>query len=68
MRTNCLITEFVNDAMTFYLLVNRADVELHDIYLLNNKVCELVYKHKDEFTVERFLIFLLEYSLYHTLG
>ena len=52
MRTDCLITEFVNDTMSFYKLVNGADVELHDICLLTDDLVEIVYKCSNDFVTE----------------
>ena len=52
MRTDHVITEFVNDPLSFYRLVNGADVELHDICLLTDDLVEVMYNRKHEFQVE----------------
>ena len=52
MRTDRLVTEFVNDPMSFYRLVNGEDIELHDICLLTDDLVELVYKRHSDFITE----------------
>ena len=52
MRTDHLVTEFVNDLMLFYCLVNGADMELHDICLFTGDFAELIYERKSEFVTE----------------
>ena len=52
MHTDHVITEFVNDPLSFYHLVNGADVELHNICLLTDDLVEVIYNCKHEFQVE----------------
>ena len=52
MRTDRLVTEFVNNPTSFYRLVNGADIELHDICLLTDDLVELVYKRHNDFVTE----------------
>jgi hypothetical protein len=47
-----LNTEFVNDPLHFYKRLNGADVEMHDLCILNDDLVELVFKRKHEYTVE----------------
>ena len=52
MRVDWPVTEFVYDPMTFYRYFNRGDIDVHDLCLLNDDVCEIVYSRKNEFTTE----------------
>ena len=47
-----LNTEFVNDPLHFYKRLNGADVEMHDLCILNDDLVELVFKKKHEYEVE----------------
>ena len=47
-----LNTEFVSDPLHFYKLLNGADVEMHDLCILNDELVELIYKRNHEYEVE----------------
>jgi hypothetical protein len=47
-----LNTEFVSDPLHFYRRLNGADVEMHDLCILNDDLVELVYKRKHEYEKE----------------
>ena len=47
-----LNTEFVNDPLHFYRRLNGADVDMHDLCILNDDLVELVFKRKHEYAVE----------------
>jgi hypothetical protein len=47
-----LNTELVNDPLHFYRRLNGADVEMHDLCILNDDIVELVFKRKHEYAVE----------------
>ncbi len=47
-----LNTEFVNDPLHFYWRLNGADVDMHDLCILNDDLVELVFKRKHEYAVE----------------
>ena len=52
MRTDRVITEFITDPLQFYKRINGADIDMHDLCLINNELVELVYKRKHEYEVE----------------
>lgn len=73
MKTDRLVTEFVNNPPSFYRLYrahifNGADIELHNLCILNNDLVELVYKRKNDLVTERKLTYLWAFLLQHGLG
>ena len=44
-----LMTEFITDPLQFYKRINGADTEMHDLYLLNDDLVEVVFKRKQEY-------------------
>ena len=52
MRTDRVMTEFITDPLQFYKRINGADIDMHDLFLINNELVELVYKRKHEYEVE----------------
>ena len=52
MRTDRVITAFITDPLQFYKRINGADIDMHDLCLINNELVELVYKRKHEYEVE----------------
>ena len=52
MRTDRVMTEFITDPLQFYKRINGADIDMHDLCLINNELVELVYKRKHEYEVE----------------
>ena len=54
-----LNTEFVSDPLQFYKLLNSAEIEMHDLCILNDDLVELVFKRKHEFELENKLTNIL---------
>ena len=52
MRTDRVMTEFITDPLQFYKRINGADIDMHDICLINDDLVELVYKRKHECAVD----------------
>ena len=52
MRTDRVMTEFITDPLQFYKCINGADIDMHDLCLINDDLVELVYKRKHEYAVE----------------
>ena len=52
MRTDRVMTEFITDPLQFYKRINGADIDMHDLCLINDELVELVYKRKHEYEVE----------------
>ena len=46
------MTEFITDPLQFYKRFNGADIDMHDLCLINDDLVELVYKCKHEYAVE----------------
>ena len=53
------MTEFITDPLQFYKRINGADIELHDLCLLNDDLIEIVFKRKHEYAVEKELLIYL---------
>ncbi|XP_046856165.1 uncharacterized protein LOC124449275 [Xenia sp. Carnegie-2017] len=51
-KDNRLNTEFINDPLYFYRRLNGADIEMHDLCILNDDLVEIVFKRKHEYEVE----------------
>ena len=51
-RTDRVMTEFITDPLQFYKRINEADIDMHDLCLINDELVELVYKRKHEYEVE----------------
>ena len=51
MRTDRVMTEFITDPLQFYKRINGADIDMHDLCLINDDLVELVYKRKHEYAV-----------------
>ncbi|XP_046854284.1 uncharacterized protein LOC124447417 [Xenia sp. Carnegie-2017] len=51
-KDNRLNTEFINDPPHFYRRLNGADIEMHDLCILNDDLVEIVFKRKHEYEVE----------------
>lgn len=47
-----LVTEFVNDPLQFYRRLNGADVEMHDLSILNDDLVEMIFKRTHEYKKE----------------
>ena len=43
-RAERLSTEFVSDPLHFYKLLNSAEIEMHDLWILNDDIVALVFK------------------------
>ena len=52
MRTGRLMTEFISDPLLFYKRLNGADIDMHDLYILNDDLVEIVHKRKHEYETE----------------
>ena len=43
------MTEFITDHLQFYKRSNGADIDMHDLCLINDELVEIVYKLKLEY-------------------
>ena len=46
------LTEFISDPLLFYKHLNGADIEMHDLCILNDNLVEVVFKCKHEYEEE----------------
>ena len=52
MRTDRVMTEFITDPLQFYKRINGADIDMHDLCIINDDLVEIVFKRKHEYEVE----------------
>ena len=52
MRVDRLMTEFISDPLLFYKRLNGADINMHDLCILNDDLVEVVFKRKHEYEKE----------------
>ena len=52
MRTNRIMTDFITDPLQFYKRITNADIDMHNLCLINDDLVELVYKRTHEYAVE----------------